>query len=80
MLILSRKPGEALVIDGNIEIRIVEVNGDKVKIGISAPKDVPVLRSELCQTVESNQEASNAVTPTALKQMLNTLKQEKGEA
>lgn len=45
MLILSRKSGEALIINEEIEIKIIEVNGDKVKIGISAPQNVKILRS-----------------------------------
>ena len=50
MLILSRKSGEALIINEEIEIKIIEVNGDKVKIGINAPQNVKILRSELRQT------------------------------
>ena len=42
MLALSRKKGEALVINNNIEVTVLEVKGDQVKIGISAPKEVPI--------------------------------------
>lgn len=73
MLILSRKPGEALDINGKIEIKIIEVSGDKVKIGISAPEDVKILRSELCQTVESNKDAASSVNPKKLFSMLSGL-------
>jgi carbon storage regulator len=52
--------GEALVIDGGIEVVVTEISGDHVKIGINAPKDCKVLRKELCQTVESNREAAAA--------------------
>ena len=58
-------------IQDNIEIRIIEVNGDKVKIGIDAPKNVPILRKELCQTVESNKEAAASATPDVLRNMLS---------
>lgn len=59
MLALTRKKGESLIIDGQIEIKILEVQGDKVKIGIEAPKEVTVYREEVYQMVkESNQEAS----------------------
>ncbi|MFR0880897.1 MAG: carbon storage regulator CsrA [Oscillospiraceae bacterium] len=51
MLILSRKSGESLMINEEIEIKIIEVNGDKVKIGIDAPKNVKILRKELSQTM-----------------------------
>ncbi len=60
MLALSRKKGEALVINNNVEITILEVKGEQVKIGISAPKEVPVYRKELyAQIQESNKEAMN---------------------
>ncbi|MBE6842838.1 MAG: carbon storage regulator CsrA [Ruminococcus sp.] len=74
MLILSRKVGETLCINDDIEIKIVEVSGDKVKIGINAPKDVTVLRSELRHTMESNKKASAAISPDAFKSKLNIIK------
>lgn len=74
MLILSRKVGETLLINDNIEIKIIEVNGDKVKIGIDAPKNVKVLRKELRQTMESNKASAAAMTPTKLHNMLSDMK------
>ena len=71
MLILSRKSGEALII--NEEIEIIEVNGDKVKIGINAPQNVKILRSELRQTVESNKDAVSGVNPKKLFNLLSDL-------
>ncbi|MEE1039000.1 MAG: carbon storage regulator CsrA [Eubacterium sp.] len=60
MLALSRKKGEALMINNDIEITILEVKGEQVKIGISAPKQVPVYRKEVyIQIQEANKEASN---------------------
>ena len=47
MLALTRKKGEALVINNNIEITVLEIRGDQIKIGISAPKDVPIYRKEV---------------------------------
>lgn len=47
MLVLSRKPGEQVVIGNNITIRVVEVIGNRVRIGIEAPDDVRILRGEL---------------------------------
>ena len=47
MLVLSRKPGEKLVIDNNITITVLEVIGNRVKVGVAAPDDVRVLRGEL---------------------------------
>ena len=47
MLALSRKKNEALVINNNIEITVLEIKGEQVKLGISAPKEVPVYRKEV---------------------------------
>lgn len=47
MLVLSRKPGQAVVIDGNITLKVLDVEGDRVRIGIEAPRDVPVHREEV---------------------------------
>ena len=61
MLALSRKKGEALVINNNIEVTVLEVKGDQVKICISAPKEVPIYRKEVyLQIQDSNKEAMQA--------------------
>ena len=71
MLALSRKKNEAIVIDNNIEITILEVKGDQVKIGINAPKEVPVYRKEVSmQSQESNKEAVNPEGLEALKNLM----------
>ena len=58
MLILSRKPGESIIIDGRIHLKIVRVEGDVVKVGIEAPADVPVHRKEVYEEIQrSNQQA-----------------------
>jgi carbon storage regulator len=58
MLILSRKLGESIVIDGNIHVKIMRVDGDVVKIGIEAPASVPVHRQEVYEEIQrSNQQA-----------------------
>jgi carbon storage regulator len=49
MLVLSRKIGERIVIEPGIEIEIVEVRGGKVRIGIEAPKDIRIFRSEIAE-------------------------------
>lgn len=73
MLILSRKSGETLLINDEIEIKIIDVNGDKVKIGIEAPKNVKILRKELSQTMESNKAAAASVSSKKLFSMLNDM-------
>ncbi len=47
MLVLTRKPGETVTIGDNVTVTIVEIDGNRIKIGIDAPKDVPILRGEL---------------------------------
>ena len=70
MLALSRKKGEALVINNNIEVTVLEVKGDQVKIGISAPKEVPIYRKEVfTQIQEANKEASQSVDMEKLKKL-----------
>ena len=70
MLALSRKKGEALVINNNIEITVLEVKGEQVKLGISAPKEVPVYRKEVyIQIQESTKEAAATESLDALKNL-----------
>jgi carbon storage regulator len=52
MLVLSRKKNERIVIGENIVITIVEIRGDKIRIGIDAPKDIPVDREEVRTLIE----------------------------
>lgn len=62
MLALSRKINESIVINEDIEVTILEIKGDQVKIGINAPKSVPIFRKELyLQIEEANKESANAV-------------------
>ena len=71
MLALSRKKNEALVINNNIEITVLEIKGEQVKLGISAPKEVPVYRKEVyVQIQEANKEAVSVDGLEALKNML----------
>lgn len=68
MLILSRKPGETVVIDGRIRVRVIRVEGDVVKIGIEAPSDVSIHRQEIYDEIQrSNQEAATPDQPVVPK-------------
>lgn len=70
MLALSRKKDEAIIINDNIEIKILEIKGDQIKIGISAPKSVPVYRKEVfTQIQEANKEAAGSVDMEKLKNL-----------
>lgn len=71
MLALSRKKNEALVINNNVEITVLEIKGEQVKLGISAPREVPVYRKEVyVQIQDSNKEAVNVDGMEALKDLL----------
>ncbi len=61
MLALTRKKGEALVINNNIEITILDIRGDQIKIGISAPKDDPIYRKEVYLQIQKENEAAISV-------------------
>ena len=76
MLVLSRKKGQSIIIDGRIEVTVLEVEGDTVKIGIAAPREVQITRKELLQSVkETNEEAASAVIDVAqLRQSLQKMK------
>lgn len=52
MLVLSRKKNESIVINENVIVTIVEIRGDKVRLGIEAPKDIPVHRSEVQKEID----------------------------
>lgn len=61
MLALTRKKGESLVIGNNVEVTVLEVRGDQVKIGIDAPKEIPVYRKEVYLQIQKENEAAMTV-------------------
>lgn len=63
MLVLSRKKNESIVIDDNIVVTVVEVRGDKVRLGIQAPKEVPIHRSEIHEAIRNEQQAVEQNSP-----------------
>lgn len=74
MLVLARKKGEALVLDDNIEITILEIQGEQVKIGIDAPKNISIYRKEVYLSII--EENKKAVSPNiaSLKDLSNKIK------
>lgn len=55
MLVLSRKKNESIIINDDITIVVVEIRGDKVRLGVEAPKEVPVHRNEVYEAIRRNQ-------------------------
>lgn len=79
MLVISRKTSESILIGDNIEIRISEISGDRVKLAISAPKEVRITRKELLEAASFNREAGER--PQDLSDLKSLLKhrEEKNE-
>lgn len=70
MLALSRKANESIIIGNDIEVTILEIKGEQVKIGINAPKSVPVYREEVyTQIKEANKEAASDTVQESLKNL-----------
>jgi len=74
MLVLNRRPGESIAIGDGIRVTIVEVSGDRVKVGIEAPQHVVILRQELCDAVEAQNRAARQVRPEQVSDALQSLR------
>ncbi len=73
MLILQRKPGESVVIGEDISISVISVESGRVRLAISAPQEVPILRSELLDATEVNRDSSAGADPAELLGLLGSL-------
>jgi len=71
MLVVTRKIDESIIISDNIEVTVLEVTGDRVKLGISAPRDIKIIRNELRDAQKLNEEAIKAPSKNILSQMLD---------
>ena len=71
MLALSRKKNEAIMINNNIEITVLDIRGDQVKLGIAAPKEIPIYRKEVyLQIQQENKQATDIASLDELKKLL----------
>jgi carbon storage regulator len=64
MLVLSRKKNESIVINNDITIVVVEIRGDKVRLGVEAPREVPVHRREVYDAIQRSHQADDSSTAT----------------
>ncbi|MBU1863480.1 MAG: carbon storage regulator CsrA [Candidatus Omnitrophica bacterium] len=69
MLVLSRKPNESIMIGNDVEVKIVEVKGDYVKLGITAPKAIPVHRKEIYEAIQRENIQATKTSITDLAQL-----------
>lgn len=74
MLVVTRKTDEGIVISENIEITVLEITKERVKLGISAPKEIGIVRRELVDAQNENCEASKEIPKSALEAFLNMKK------
>ncbi|MDX6651348.1 MAG: carbon storage regulator [Solirubrobacterales bacterium] len=65
MLVLTRKPNQSIMIADNVEITVLSVTGDKVRLGIDAPREVPIFRKEVYLTIHEKQTARNGAAAEA---------------
>ena len=70
MLVIRRRAGESFLIDGDIEIEVLEVGATQVKLGIAAPKNVSILRKEVYLTHKQNQAASREISSLELERLV----------
>ena len=78
MLILQRRAGESLVIGEDITVSVLSVDGNRVRLAITAPEDVPILRTELLTARQINQDAaSEEVAPVELLGLLGGVLEQK---
>ncbi|MNY61413.1 hypothetical protein D3C86_1980900 [compost metagenome] len=77
MLVLSRKKGESIVIQDQIEVTILSVEGDTVRVGISAPPHIDIFRKEVYLSIQESNRESAAPTPANLEALMERLRGKK---
>ncbi len=66
MLVLQRKKNQSLVINGNVTVSVLEIGSDWIKLAVEAPKDVKILRAELIEAAQANQEAAGELSKASV--------------
>lgn len=77
MLVLTRKKGESIIIQDNIEITILSVDGDSIRVGISAPKHVDIFRQEVYLSIKESNKESATSGATNLSALMDRLREQK---
>jgi carbon storage regulator len=78
VLVLTRRPGEAIIVGDDVELVVLEVRGETVKIGVKAPRSVKVWRKELLEAIVSeNLAAAGAVVPGSVGELLKEKREER---
>lgn len=80
MLVLSRQLNESIIIGQDVTVRVLEIQGDSVKIGIEAPRDIPIYRSELYEEIKAENIAAMQLKPEAMKDLANQMRTKKRAA
>jgi carbon storage regulator len=78
MLVLTRKPGQSIMIGDGVEVQVLSVAGEKVRLGITAPRDVSIFRNEVYDRIDSESSGSDEVdagTDAAVEDALERLSQ-----
>ena len=73
MLVIRRRAGESFLINGDIEVEVLEVGSSQVKLGIVAPRNISILRKEVHLTRQQNQVASREISPQELARVAGKL-------
>ncbi|MDX2151225.1 MAG: carbon storage regulator [Bryobacteraceae bacterium] len=74
MLVISRKPGESVLLGDEVELRVIDIAGGRVKLGITAPRALPILRKEMKLAADTNEAAARPITPEALTNLVHRLR------
>ena len=74
MLVLTRKLGESIAIDDHIKIRVVQIKGKQVRLGIEAPKDTKIHREEVYQAIKTQNEQASTVSHDSARSVSKLLK------
>ena len=83
MLVLSRQRDETIMIGDDVQVTIVDIRGDKVRIGISAPPDIPVHRKEVYESIQRENQAmaeATGISPKQVESLARKHKEEEGKA